>query len=258
MTEPLPPLSEISEELFTAERTATDFPESSTERIWQQLAVAMPGVVGRNAPQPAARQRGQSAAHVGRKFTLKHMLLASGVTLGTGVAVGVALAPALHVGAPAPVTAVMAPAVPVSAPTAPVAPPAAVPEPLPAPPQAAPRGHRTKTSQAGPGAVHEETKPAPPPSHPLDVDLSAERSLISRARSGLQHGAPQDALVALATHAAQFPAGRLAEEREALRVQALVMTGDRVAAAQAASDFSRKYPQSLMGPAVQAAIQQSK
>ena len=50
---------------------------------------------------------------------------------------------------------------------------------------------------------------------------SAERNLIRRAITALDHDDPAAALRALDEHARRFPHGRLAQEREALRAQAL-------------------------------------
>lgn len=60
--------------------------------------------------------------------------------------------------------------------------------------------------------------------------------------------AARDATAALAhvdEHAARFPAGVLAEEREALRIEALLLA-NRTADARAAADaFRRRYPDTL-------------
>ncbi len=83
-------------------------------------------------------------------------------------------------------------------------------------------------------------------------DLAAERSLIARARTSLQGGSPLDALATLQLHENQFRTGALAQEREALRVQALMASGNRAAAETAAAHFERQYPRGLMEPAVAA------
>jgi outer membrane protein assembly factor BamD (BamD/ComL family) len=92
------------------------------------------------------------------------------------------------------------------------------------------------------------------PDSTQDQDLAIEGTLISRARSALQRGAPLEALEAVRDHQARFPAGSLAQEREALRVQALMAAGDRSGAEAAAARFERSYPQGIMGPAVRAAL----
>jgi hypothetical protein len=83
-----------------------------------------------------------------------------------------------------------------------------------------------------------------------DVDLARERSLLGRARTALAKREARAALGALDRHAREFPSGRLAEERESLRVQALVLSGDRDAAQAEARAFEQKYPKSLLSGAM--------
>jgi hypothetical protein len=54
----------------------------------------------------------------------------------------------------------------------------------------------------------------------------------------------------IAEHARRFRDGRLAEEREALRVGALAGLGRDEEARHAASNFRTRFPQSVLGPAV--------
>jgi hypothetical protein len=83
-----------------------------------------------------------------------------------------------------------------------------------------------------------------------DVDLARERSLLGMARTALAKRDGRAALSALDRHAREFEAGRLAEERESLRVQALVVAGDRESAKQHAQRFQERYPKSLLRGAV--------
>ncbi len=58
------------------------------------------------------------------------------------------------------------------------------------------------------------------------------------------------ALAAIAEHQRRFPAGQLAEEREALRVKALLGAG-RAAEAQHAGDaFRERFPRSALGHSI--------
>jgi hypothetical protein len=95
---------------------------------------------------------------------------------------------------------------------------------------------------------------SPPPPLVVESDLDAERFLIARARSALQGGSPLDALAALGLHERRFRTGALAEERDALRVEALIASGDRAAAEAAAARFEIDYPNGLMEPAVRSAL----
>ena len=89
---------------------------------------------------------------------------------------------------------------------------------------------------------------------PSDRDLVAERNAIERARTALSRGTPLEAIAALDDHGQRFPQGRLREERDALRVMALVRLGRRAEASAAAAAFSRHFPRSLFRPVVEAAV----
>lgn len=95
--------------------------------------------------------------------------------------------------------------------------------------------------------------PAPAAVSPLEA-LAAERGILDRAKRALARGAPDDALEAIAEHARRFPRGALSEEREALRVQALVRAGRYAEARARADEFRRRAPQSLFMPAVDSAM----
>ncbi len=85
-------------------------------------------------------------------------------------------------------------------------------------------------------------------------DLATERLLLDRARACLLHGEPADALTSTATHARRFPHGVLSEERDALRVEALVSARRYEDARSAASRFHGAYPDSVLTAAVDAAL----
>ena len=78
--------------------------------------------------------------------------------------------------------------------------------------------------------------------------------LIDTARTALARGLPDDALSATELHAKRFPRGRLAEEREAIAVQALVAKGDAALARARAERFRRAFPDSLFRATVDRAV----
>jgi outer membrane protein assembly factor BamD (BamD/ComL family) len=80
---------------------------------------------------------------------------------------------------------------------------------------------------------------------PGEDDL-AELRLLERARGALSRGDFGDAWSALTTHERRFPRGRLAEEREALKVHALLGLGRRDDARRVASEFRKRFPQSVL------------
>lgn len=103
-------------------------------------------------------------------------------------------------------------------------------------------------------AVEEAVVPHEAAAEPEPDSLAAEMSLVSRAQTALQRGLPASALSALDEHARRFPRGELAEEREALAVQALARGGRMEEAARRAERFDARYPHSVLGPVVHAAV----
>jgi hypothetical protein len=96
------------------------------------------------------------------------------------------------------------------------------------------------------------TAPLSPP--PAKSELRLEGELLERGRIAMVRGDAEGALAAADEHALRFPSGKLAEEREALRVQALA-SEDRLPEARAAlGAFRRAYPASLVGPALETAV----
>jgi hypothetical protein len=87
-----------------------------------------------------------------------------------------------------------------------------------------------------------------------DSSWSKERALLDAARRALAAGEPQACLAELGKHAGAFPSGKLAEEREAMTINALVGVGRYAQAREKAAIFSRRYPRSFLMPSVEAAI----
>ena len=75
--------------------------------------------------------------------------------------------------------------------------------------------------------------------------LAAERRLLARAQAALGRGRPEAALEALEEHVSRYPKGALAEEREALEVQALRQAGEEEQAQRAAETFLKRWPRSI-------------
>lgn len=78
----------------------------------------------------------------------------------------------------------------------------------------------------------EPSVPSPPatiPSDPegLSLSLAEETRLLERARRAIQQQRPADALAAIEAHAAAYPDGLLAHERESSRLHALCLAGRR-------------------------------
>ena len=86
-------------------------------------------------------------------------------------------------------------------------------------------------------------------------DLLLERKLVDEARIAFARGEGDLALAILERHERALPHGQLAEERDALRVRASADMGRRDEAQKLAKRFRGRYPKSLLGPAVAAAVQ---
>ena len=91
-----------------------------------------------------------------------------------------------------------------------------------------------------------------------DARLAEELTLVQTARTALVRGDASGALEAAETHRQRFPAGRLVEERESVAIQALVRLGRGEEARGRAADFERKYPTSILLPAIGRALRSIK
>lgn len=77
---------------------------------------------------------------------------------------------------------------------------------------------------------------------------TAELELLHRAQAAYAGHDFTSALAVVAEHRRRFPNGRLAEEREALRVRALIGAGRTSEARSAASAFAERFPRSVLLP----------
>jgi hypothetical protein len=100
------------------------------------------------------------------------------------------------------------------------------------------------------------TLPAPSAKDVTDSrgDLTRERELLDAARASLSRSNPNDAIAAAERHAQRWPHGYLVEERDVVWVQALVAAGRRGEAERKALLFRRSFPNSVLTPAVDAAL----
>jgi TolA-binding protein len=85
-------------------------------------------------------------------------------------------------------------------------------------------------------------KPSPAPTAP---PAARESQLIDRARHALRGWDLTGARAALDEHTQRFPTGALAEERDVLRIEALVLGKDDNAAARAIASYQRAFPHGL-------------
>jgi hypothetical protein len=76
--------------------------------------------------------------------------------------------------------------------------------------------------------------------------FAAELRLLQPAQQAVSRRDFASALASIAEHQRQFPSGRLSEEREALRVKALLGLGRTVEAQRAGAAFRARFPRSAL------------
>jgi outer membrane protein assembly factor BamD (BamD/ComL family) len=112
----------------------------------------------------------------------------------------------------------------------------------------------------------EATPPAPtPPAAPPPAQAAPKRSasaarqyvLLARAWTAIERGEAETALELVERHRAAEPDSVLAEEREALRVVALLRLRRLAEARAAAKEFVARYPNSIHRPLVDPALEKA-
>lgn len=92
------------------------------------------------------------------------------------------------------------------------------------------------------------------PTKPAQAQLDRERAVLDEARAALRNGDGPTALSAIDRHTRGFARPELAEEREALAVQALVLSARYDEARARAARFRASSPSSLFMPSVEASL----
>lgn len=85
-------------------------------------------------------------------------------------------------------------------------------------------------------------------------DLMEEQDMIDVARAGLARGMPTSTLDAVERHQTKFPRGQFSEERDGLRILALLRLGRTEEARVRATHFRRAYPKSSLLPRIESAL----
>ena len=140
-----------------------------------------------------------------------------------------------------------------------VPPPAGAAHPAPA------RGVEPRSPVAGPTNpptaspfVPEQGAVAPAPRRSAAADANdadaLELGLLQRARAAVAAGEFSAALQSIAEHQRRFPAGRLREEREALRIKALAGLGRDDEARRAAERFRERFPRSVLSSRIEETV----
>ena len=119
----------------------------------------------------------------------------------------------------------------------------------------APRVARATEPSATATTSTSATVPSSGLSTPPADSLVAERALLDPARTALGRGDASSALAAVKQHEQRYPQGQLVEEREAIAVQALVLSGRKDEARGRGKRFLTRYPGSVLVPTIQAALE---
>ena len=88
--------------------------------------------------------------------------------------------------------------------------------------------------------------PRPARTGPKENVFTAELELLQRAHAAYTRREFSVALTLVAEHTRRFPRGRLAEQREALRVRSLLGAGRAEEAHRAAAAFAVRFPRSVL------------
>lgn len=121
----------------------------------------------------------------------------------------------------------------------------------PAPPaERAPLGNEQIAAASRALDVPEQAQPSGIPARPRAELRREELRVLEPARVAVARGEFAKAMRPIAEHERRFKEGRLAEEREALRVKALAGLGRSDEARRAAAAFTARFPRSPLLPAI--------
>ncbi|MBX3208923.1 MAG: hypothetical protein KF764_28080 [Labilithrix sp.] len=245
--------------LFRDERQRGVAPAGSKDRVFGRLAISLAGPTGGGSAGGAAGEGrtpdgsegaapgGGAAIGHGGAATTSRLLPLLGTFLAGGLAGGIAvakLAPPRVVVVERPVEGSARPEVPL---TPAFAPSLAV-------PSGTSANDATRERLTPPAASVEPIRDAAA----RESALARERALLDVARTALGRGDGAHALAFVNRHASEFPRGQMTEEREALAVQALTKLGRKPEAVQRGLDFHKTYPSSVLGPVVDAALENAR
>ena len=178
-------------------------------------------------------------------------LLVAGAGVGTVVSLSTP-APGVQLPrheAPAPAVAPLRePPLPAPSPLEVVEPPVPVPAVVPAPENSPPP---PKPSAASRSEV--KRKPAPSPLSEAPAP-GRDWTLLEAARASNAVGHYGDALSSVTEHARQYPDSQFEQERQALRIQALVGLGRRDEARALARSFEQRFPESILLEGIRQAV----
>ena len=208
--------------LFAIERELIPEPDEVRDRVIRRARASLPRTLPVDFAQRPTRPRRVRIGWAAAAAVMLSVLCAVAYYAGYQVKSRSSAAPA-----PVPI-----PTHSVVVVTVPMAPPTTVPPTYPEPSPAEPRTAKTKS-------VGSEKPVADVYARELRVLQPAQRAVVRQDYAF--------ALVAIAEHQRRFPSGRLAEEREALRVKALLGLGRSEDAQRVGAGFRKRFPRSALG-----------
>lgn len=246
MTTRLDPIAPEIAALLDEERAAVGLPSGARDRLRERLAALGPvpipaGHRGGGDDTTAATSTPGSAFTASAKAAIASKIGVAAVAFGIGAATGAVATAKLE----APLAA--------RAPVVTVDEPAFVKSPL-APAEAASAEAATPVDSLADAPTEAAPARTPEPLASRNDRLKRERTALEVARTAITRRDFGAGLTALDRHAREFPRGQLAEERETLRIQALVGQGRVAEAREQAAQFRRTFPGSMMQGAVDVAI----
>lgn len=247
------PMSPDAIALLDAERAREGAPPDVRARLLERLARDLPDLAGGGSEGGDPGKEGSGgappaapagASHAGAVVSLGKAVALGGLGLALGGAMGIVAGRTVFAPAPKIVVVEKTIEAPMREPAPRVAalPPAVSADAPPSAPSALP-----------PSRVASARASTPSPSS-RDTDLAEERAALELARTALARGDAPAALAAAERHASKYPRGQLAEEREAIAVQALVALGRAAEAEARAARFKATYPRSMILPLVEQAV----
>ena len=245
-TEPIDPIDPALASLFREERVA-EAPAGVRERVFARVAtsIAVPAPIAGPAEAGAEAMRAVSRLHALAAWVVGAFVLGAGVGAGAVLTWHASSPPrVLYVERAIPAPTAPAPADALEHKAAPPAPPA-------------PRAPPASPATGAPGdavAPRAESSARLAPRNDASDALSAERRVLDSARERLAQGDGTGALEHLDDHARRFPHATLAEEREALAIQALVNLGRYDDARRRADAFRTRWSNSVYAAAVKATM----
>tara|TARA_R110002096_G_scaffold433887_1_gene653691 strand:+ start:33328 stop:34116 length:789 start_codon:yes stop_codon:yes gene_type:complete len=247
----LPPLGSDLQSLLRDEQAAPAMPDAMAARIRERLAISLTGVPlsAPDAAEAVGATTATAEASTGILATLaaKPLLIAA-AAFATGIGVGVGGTQYFSKSVSAPMQPLAETRVAIVSIDAGVAA-------LPAYDAASsPDVVAPVVEPTAPARLPSKKEVAPPPTPTQDRGLAAERALIELSRTALTRRDAKTALAHLAEHASGFAKGRLAEERDALRIQAYVLDHAYTKAKAQAQAFETRYPKSVFLPVVRNVI----